>query len=272
MRRYALDVTRGIFILVLAACASPPPPPAPPPRPAPPPPAAAPTGDAWIGVMFDGHRGTTRVQTVVAGAPAERGGVQPGDTITSVDGAPVAQAIDVVTRVRAARPGTTMHVIVTRSSRTLALALTLEARPDLATLQQRLVGKPAPDFALPALSGTSTTLAELRGHVVIIDFWATWCGPCAQAMPHLVDLGHKYKDLRVVGISDEAEADIKEFVTAHGIDYAIARDPDDVVAGHYLVGALPTMAVVDKDGTVRALHIGAGDYDAIEDEVQQLSR
>jgi len=235
------------------------------------PPQASPPPEqpAWLGVMFDGHNGTTRVQSVVGGGPAEHAGLQAGDVITKLDTQPVAKAVDVVTRVRGEKPGTKLHLSVQRGGKEMPLDVTLEKRPDLDDLQGRLVGHPAPDFALAALGTGSARLADLKGRVVIVDFWATWCGPCAMAMPHLVDLGHKYKDLRVVGISDEDEADIKKYVADHKIDYTIARDADDVVTGHYLVTALPTLAIIDKAGVVRALHVGAGDFDVIEAEVQQ---
>lgn len=236
----------------------------------PPSPAAATEQPAWLGVMFDGHGGTTRVQSVVAGGPASHAGLQAGDVITKIDAQPVAKAEDVILRVRDEKPGATLHLTLSRGGKEMPLDVTLEKRPDLDELQGRFVGQPAPDFALAAMSGpTSAKLADLKGHVVIVDFWATWCGPCAMAMPHLVDLAHRYKDLRVVGISDEDEGDIRAYVAAHKIDYTIARDADDVVTGHYLVTGLPTLVIIDKAGVVRALHVGAGDFDTIEAEVQQ---
>jgi thiol-disulfide isomerase/thioredoxin len=233
-------------------------------------PVRVPQEPAWLGVMFDGHGGTTRVQSVVAGGPAAHAGLQAGDVITKIDAQSVAKAADVILRVRGEKPGATLHLTLSRAGNEMPLDVTLEKRPDLDELQGRFVGQPAPDFALAAMSGpTSAKLADLKGHVVIVDFWATWCGPCAMAMPHLVDLAHKYKDLRVVGISDEDEADIRSYVAAHKIDYTIARDADDVVTGHYLVTGLPTLVIIDKAGVVRALHVGAGDFDTIEAEVQQ---
>jgi thiol-disulfide isomerase/thioredoxin len=235
-------------------------------QPLPPPPREP----AWLGVMFDGHGGTTRVQSVVAGGPASHAGLQAGDVITKIDAQSVAKAADVILRVRDEKPGATLHLTLSRGGKEMPLDVTLEKRPDLDELQGRFVGQPAPDFALAAMSGpTSAKLADLKGHVVIVDFWATWCGPCAMAMPHLVDLAHRYKDLRVVGISDEDESDIRAYVAAHKIDYTIARDADDVVTGHYLVTGLPTLVIIDKAGVVRALHVGAGDFDTIEAEVQQ---
>ena len=221
--------------------------------------------------MFDGRAGTTRVQSVVTGGPAERAGILAGDIVTSVDGAPMAKAAEVIARVRALSAGAVAHLVVTRKGHDVPLAITLEERPSFELLQQRLVDHPAPDFALTTVSGPPLAgLADLRGHVAIIDFWATWCGPCAYAMPHIVELAHKYPDLRVVGISDEDASDITAYAKAHGIDYTIARDADDVITGHYLVTGLPTLVIVDKTGIVRALHVGAGDFDAIEADVQRL--
>ena len=233
----------------------------------------APAGDklAWLGVMFDGHAGTTRVQSVVSGGPAERAGIAAGDVVTSIDGAPTAKAAEVIAQVRTRPPGTTSHVVVSRKGRELPLDIKLEERPSFQLLQQRLVDKPAPDFTLTTVAGPPVAgLADLRGHVAIVDFWATWCGPCGYAMPHLVALAHKYPDLRVVGISDEDAGDITAYVKAHGVDYTIARDADDVITGHYLVTGLPTLVMIDKAGVVRALYVGAGDFDAIEADVRRL--
>ncbi len=234
-------------------------------------PASASGKPAWLGVMFDGHAGTTRVQSVVAGGPAERAGIAAGDLVVSVDGAPTAKAADVIAQVRAKPPGETVHLVVSRRARDVPLDIKLEERPSFEHLQQRLVDHPAPDFTLATAAGPPLAgLADLRGHVAIVDFWATWCGPCGYAMPHLVELAHRYPDLRVIGISDEDAGDITAYVKAHGIDYTIARDADDVITGHYLVTGLPTLVIVDKAGIVRALHVGAGDFDVIEAEVQRL--
>jgi len=225
----------------------------------------------WLGIMFDGHAGTSRVQSVVPEGPAAHAGMQAGDVVTTIGPTATSKASEVIAQVQAQKPGTKLHVVVSRNGHDVPLDITLEARPAFDQLQHKLVDKPAPDFAFAPLSGAPIKgLADLRGHVAIVDFWATWCGPCAMAMPHLVELGHKYKDLRIVGISDEDTADITKYVADHAIDYTIARDADDVITGHYLVTGLPTLVIIDKAGVVRALHVGAGDFDAIEAEVQQL--
>jgi thiol-disulfide isomerase/thioredoxin len=156
--------------------------------------------------------------------------------------------------------------VLARDGKDVALDVTMEPRPDFAAIQQQLVGAPAPDFTLPVLSGPPI---ERKGRVVIVDFWASWCGPCTFAMPRLVALGHKYKELRIVGISSEDEADIKKFVAENGIDYTIAHDAGDVVSGRYFVTGLPTLVIVDKAGVVRYVHAGAGDFGEIEAQVQK---
>jgi thiol-disulfide isomerase/thioredoxin len=293
---YASAVSRGALFLVVVACASTPAPPA---KLDPPPPSSATTttahpvdvaastpdskadGDpdhkpegntvspqvpAWVGVTFDVKANAPRVQTVVTGGPAERAGIKPGDVVRSVDGEPLAEATAIVKKLRAHKSGEKVHLELARDGKDVAFDVTMELRPDFAAIQKKLVGSPAPEFTLPVVSGPPI---ERTGHVVIVDFWATWCGPCTFAMPRLAALAHKYKDLRVVGISSEDEKDIKDFIAENKIDYTIARDAGDAVAGRYFVTGLPTLVLVDRAGVVRYVHVGAGDFGEIEAQVQQ---
>lgn len=221
---------------------------------------------AWVGITFDTHVNTPRIQTVIAGGPAERAGIHVGDVVTSVDGAPLSEASAIVQKLRGHKSGEKVHIVLARDGKDVALDVTMEPRPDFAAIQKKLVGTPAPDFTLPVLSGPPI---DRKGRVVIVDFWATWCGPCTFAMPRLVALAHKYKDLRIVGISSEDEADIKKFVAENKIDYTIAHDAGDTVSGRYFVTGLPTLVIVDKAGIVRYVHVGAGDFGEIEAQVQQ---
>jgi thiol-disulfide isomerase/thioredoxin len=260
-----------LLLLVLVACGSKAAPvQAPVPQPAsPPPPEARVTSremPAWVGITFDSHANTPRIQTVVTGGPAERAGIKAGDVVTSLDGEQLGEATQIVSKLRAHKSGDTVHIVLARDGKDVALDVTMEPRPDFAAIQQQLVGAPAPDFTLPVLSGPPI---ERKGRVVIVDFWASWCGPCTYAMPRLVALGHKYKELRIVGISSEDEADIKKFVAENGIDYTIAHDAGDVVSGRYFVTGLPTLVIVDKAGVVRYVHAGAGDFGEIEAQVQK---
>src|SRR5262249_52233833 len=135
------------------------------------------------------------------------------------------------------------------------------------------VGKPAPDFTVTGLNGAPVRLADLRGHVVILEFWATWCGPCEITAPYLDEWygRHGRRGLRVVGISEEPAAELKKYVAEHQLGYTFASDPSNAVGGMYLVQGLPTLVVVDKAGIVRVSQIGMpDDFPALEATIKKL--
>jgi thiol-disulfide isomerase/thioredoxin len=126
-----------------------------------------------------------------------------------------------------------------------------------------LVGEPAPDFLLPYASpgeqGKSQRLSDLQGQVVVLDFWASWCGPCRAQSPVLARVAKAIgpDQLRVLGVgtSDDSES-IKRFLAREPIGYASVFDDQDVASNLYRVQGLPTLVVIAKDGTVRAVATG----------------
>jgi cytochrome c biogenesis protein CcmG/thiol:disulfide interchange protein DsbE len=112
----------------------------------------------------------------------------------------------------------------------------------------------APDFALKDLGGRTVRLSDLRGKVVVLNFWATWCPPCRHEIPWFIDLQKKYgpKGLEVVGISmDSASAaDVAEFAKRQGINYTVAMADPTVVARYGSVNVLPTTFYIGRDGNV----------------------
>jgi peroxiredoxin len=124
-----------------------------------------------------------------------------------------------------------------------------------------LVGKPAPDFKLNDLEGKEVALAGQKGSVVVLDFWATWCGPCVASMPHLEEL-HKEKSkdgvkVYAVNLREDKEK-VQGFLTSKNFTLPALLDTEGAVAEQYKVQGIPQTVVIGKDGVVRKVFVGAG--------------
>jgi len=117
----------------------------------------------------------------------------------------------------------------------------------------------APDFTLRSMGGPNLRLNEQRGRVVMVNFWATWCAPCRQEMPHLVKLYDKYRDagfvLLAVNIDDNARA-ATDLATKMGLTFPVLLDTDKAVTRLYDMGTMPATVIIDREGRVRHLHRG----------------
>jgi thiol-disulfide isomerase/thioredoxin len=132
---------------------------------------------------------------------------------------------------------------------------------------------PAPDFKLTSLDGKPVTLAGSHGKVILLNFWATWCGPCRAEIPDLMELQNKYKDrLQILGlvVDDDDQDAIKDFVEKFGINYPVAIASDDVRLKYGGIAALPTSFVLDAEGRIVQKHEGLRDPVLYETEIRSL--
>ena len=131
----------------------------------------------------------------------------------------------------------------------------------------------APDFSLPQLNGQSLQLSAYRGQVVLLDFWATWCTPCREEIPHLVELQNKYRDqgLAIIGVSmDDSPDPVREFYQQFKMNYPVVMGNADIGERYGGVLGLPIAFVIDRDGRIYAKHIGATEASVLEQDVKTL--
>lgn len=128
----------------------------------------------------------------------------------------------------------------------------------------------APDFTLDNLNGGTVTLSDLKGQVVVLEFWATWCSPCVEGLDYLQRVRKRYADQGVVVLAiniAESRDEVADFMADHGYTFTVLLDTDGRVSDAYGVQAIPNTIVVDREGEVHTVTIGPDD---VEDALDQL--
>jgi peroxiredoxin len=138
--------------------------------------------------------------------------------------------------------------------------------------QTKSVGTPAPDFTLPDLENKPLRLSEVKGRVILLDFWATWCAPCREALPNVELLYRDFKDkgLLVVGISAEEPRDQAAFMEKFGYTFRFLVDANEKVKNLYGVGGIPVTVLIDRDGNIKLFEMGSSSYDSLRETVRKM--
>lgn len=168
----------------------------------------------------------------------------------------------------------------------LVVALALAAASGFVSLQERKgyalqPGSVAPSFRLPSLAGGEVELASLRGRIVVLNFWASWCAPCVEELPSLERLHRALggEQLVVLSVSaDEDESALRRFVGEHGVTFAVLRDPGGrLAAAAYRTTGYPETFVIDAQGVLSESVFGPAEWsspaaiDHFRDLIRRLS-
>src|SRR5450432_3346096 len=169
------------------------------------------------------------------------------------------------------------RIHVAAASAALALLIASCSRPsssptgDLKTQSQR---KPAPNFSLKDADGAAVNLSDYRGKVVLVNFWATWCGPCEAEIPWFIEFEKKYKDqgFAVLGVSmdDDGWKSVRPYVASHKINYRIMIGSEMVSQQFGEIESLPTSFVLDREGRIASNHVGLIDKVDYQNEIVKL--
>ena len=135
------------------------------------------------------------------------------------------------------------------------------------------IGKIAPDFTLPSLEGKDVTLSAYHGHAVLLNFWATWCGPCKIEMPWFVELQKEYgpQGLEIVGVAmdDASKDEIQKFAREMGVNYTILLGKEAVGQQYGGVDVLPTTFFIDREGKIISREFGLQSRSLFVDNIKQ---
>jgi peroxiredoxin len=140
----------------------------------------------------------------------------------------------------------------------IVLSLGVESRAEKAES-----GRAAPDFTVTTLDGARVRLADLKGKVVFLNIWATWCPPCRQEMPSMVKFYEMFrtKGLEIVAVSEDQDLQaLRKFVKAYGVTFPVAQDEGKRVFGLYQATGVPETHLIDKGGVIRASQLGPFDW------------
>lgn len=232
-------------------------------------------GPTWLGLVLRSKRDTdpgVAVESVMRRSPADGHDVRPGDRIVDIDGEAVRTFEELRTIVRGHRPGDQVLVGATRDGARHEWKLTLGEMPDsFKVVENHLVGFQGANFPLELMAGKKTDLAGFKGKPTVVDFWATWCGPCHEAQAQLSVLSKRYDGkVHFVGVTAEDRKTVTRHTARYPAPYPLAIDTTGRGHSEYVVNSFPMIVLLDAQQRVAAVFFGLGQLGALDGKLAAL--
>ncbi len=214
-----------------------------------------------------------QVQQVFPKTSASQAGLKQGDYLFSINGANLTSRSVLFDTILSKTVGDVVELTIGRGQKVFKQKMALSPRPDdMQAFTKLLIGSDAKELQGKYYSNKQKSLKKLQGKVILLDFWATWCGPCLMTLPHLETLYRKYKDQGVViiGVSSEPLKTLTQFQTSNKLSYPLFNDISRLSAQNYNAYAYPTLVYIDKSGIIQRIESGAHDIHHIESRLKEL--
>jgi thiol-disulfide isomerase/thioredoxin len=227
----------------------------------------------WLGVAIEEGKNGILVTNALADTPAQKAGIKSQDEIIKIDGKIVKTPRQLVDEVTSKGIGYTVAVELLRDGKTVKKQITLVGRPDLLDVAKKaLLNKPAPDFEAEIVKGRDGDkfkLADQKGKVTLLEFWATWCPACVASYPRLTEFAIENKGkIDVITITSDEKKVIKKFLGKHSkkvpamkkapIVYLKTARGEGDVGNEYFANSIPMFVLLNKKNEVIALDVGGG--------------
>lgn len=215
---------------------------------------------AWMGVSIEDKPEGVLVNRAIPGTPAERAGLKPGDLIKKMDSVAVKDRKQLIEYVQAKGVGNEVTVEIEREKKLLKLTMKLEAKPgELEVVQRQLIGKTLPEFKLENLSAKSVfTNKDIENKVTVIEFWATWCGPCRVSHKRLSEFVGENSSVNVIAVSNEESDLISDYIKKNTHRFTTLRDSSGDFLKFFMVYAIPMTVIADRQGVIQFVSFGSG--------------
>ena len=236
---------------------------------------ASPLRRAWLGIeLSKAPGGGVLAKHVIRSSPAMKAGIKDGDVLLTIDKTAVEAPADVISHVAEMGPDKTLTIHLRRAGAEQDVPVKLAEHPgDMEVLRLDKIGTFAPGWKSgKASGGAPDDIGKLKGRIVLVDFWASWCGACREATPSLVALSDKYgaQGATIIGVTSDSADVAAKGAKKFGINYGVVADVSDDTLMEYSVRALPSMYLVDRKGVIREVFVGFPGQAPIEEAMKKL--